>query len=82
LSEERAKDIGEYLSAGDGSIPTNIVLSAQKAAGLKYTAMAFINNGGTQFPICLIPSSNFPEKMKPSGKDPKCLNSARENRLF
>jgi DNA sulfur modification protein DndB len=36
LSEPRADDISRYLSAGNGSIPTNIVLSAQAEAGLMY----------------------------------------------
>jgi DGQHR domain-containing protein len=37
LSESRAKDIAEYLASGTGSIPSNIVLSAQAAAGFTYT---------------------------------------------
>lgn len=37
LSEERAEDIAAYLSDGSGSIPTNVVLSAQTAAQLSYT---------------------------------------------
>jgi len=36
LSEARADDIGRYLAAGDGSIPTNVVLSAQGEANLRY----------------------------------------------
>lgn len=36
LSEARADDIGRYLSAGTGSIPTNVVLSAQRDAALIY----------------------------------------------
>lgn len=38
LSESRADDISKYLSAGDGSIPTNVVLSAQADANLDYNA--------------------------------------------
>ena len=37
LSLDRANDIARYLSAGNGSIPTNVVLSAQTGAGLKYS---------------------------------------------
>jgi DGQHR domain-containing protein len=36
LSEQRAEDISRYLSAGNGSIPTNAVLSAQPDAHLTY----------------------------------------------
>src|ERR1019366_6894023 len=36
LSEPRADDISRYLSAGNGSIPTNVVLSAQAEADLRY----------------------------------------------
>lgn len=36
LSEDRADDISRYLSAGNGSIPTNVVLSAQPEALLSY----------------------------------------------
>jgi DGQHR domain-containing protein len=36
LSEPRADDISRYLSAGNGSIPTNVVLSAQVEANLQY----------------------------------------------
>jgi DNA sulfur modification protein DndB len=36
LSEGRADDIANYLSSGTGSIPTNIVLSAQDTASFKY----------------------------------------------
>lgn len=36
LSEVRADDISRYLSAGNGSIPTNVVLSAQQEALLQY----------------------------------------------
>jgi DGQHR domain-containing protein len=38
LSEPRADDISRYLSAGNGSIPTNVVLSAQTEAELQYNA--------------------------------------------
>ena len=38
LSEGRADDISRYLSAGNGSIPTNVVLSAQEVAGMQYNA--------------------------------------------
>ena len=38
LSEQRADDISRYLSAGNGSIPTNVVLSAQLEATLTYNA--------------------------------------------
>jgi DGQHR domain-containing protein len=37
LVESRADDIAEYLRAGTGSIPTNIVLSAQPEANLTYS---------------------------------------------
>src|SRR3990172_6608678 len=40
LSESRADDIANYLSKGSGSIPSNIVLSAQHDADLRYTARA------------------------------------------
>jgi DGQHR domain-containing protein len=36
LNEARADDIAEYLAAGTGSIPSNIVLSAQEGAEFKY----------------------------------------------
>jgi len=36
LNQERADDIASYLSAGDGSIPSNIVLSAQQEALFGY----------------------------------------------
>jgi len=36
LSEERARDIANYLDNSEGSIPTNIVLSAQEEAILEY----------------------------------------------
>jgi DNA sulfur modification protein DndB len=38
LSLDRANDIARYLSAGKGSIPTNVVLSAQVDAALKYNS--------------------------------------------
>lgn len=38
LSQSRATDIAKYLNKGAGSIPTNIVLSAQPAAGLTYSS--------------------------------------------
>ncbi|QYG05646.1 DGQHR domain-containing protein [Janthinobacterium sp. PAMC25594] len=38
LSKPRADDIAKYLDQGVGSIPTNIVLSAQEDAKLKYNA--------------------------------------------
>jgi hypothetical protein len=40
-----------------------------------------MKRGGTQFPICLIPSSNLPGNWNPSGNDPKRLNSGSENLL-
>lgn len=36
LNESRSDDIAKYLVRGDGSIPTNIVLSAQPNAGIKW----------------------------------------------
>jgi DNA sulfur modification protein DndB len=36
LNESRADDIAKYLADGSGSIPSNIVLSAQEIAGFKY----------------------------------------------
>lgn len=36
LDEKRAKEIAEYIDQGIGSIPTAIVLSAQKESDLKY----------------------------------------------
>lgn len=36
LNESRAKDIAKYLASGDGSIPSNIVLSAQDVANFRY----------------------------------------------
>lgn len=36
LDENRAKEIAEYLDSGMGTIPTAIILSAQKEADLKY----------------------------------------------
>src|SRR4051812_48110246 len=38
LAESRADDISRYLSSGNGSIPTNVVLSAQPEAGLVYSS--------------------------------------------
>jgi DGQHR domain-containing protein len=38
LSEPRAKDIAKYLDDSHGSIPTNIVLSAQNTADLNYSS--------------------------------------------
>jgi len=38
LSKVRADDISNYLNQGTGSIPTNIVLSAQEEAGFKYNS--------------------------------------------
>jgi hypothetical protein len=43
------------------------------------SAIAFINNGGTQFPICRIPSSDSPAKQNSSGKEENRLNSGSEN---
>jgi DGQHR domain-containing protein len=40
LSESRAEDIGRYLSDGSGSIPSNVVLSAQKDSELTYNSRA------------------------------------------
>ena len=40
LNESRADDIAGYLSEGSGSIPSNIVLSAQTSASVKYSARA------------------------------------------
>ena len=40
LSEGRADDISRYLADGNGSIPTNIVLSAQPEAGFQYDSRA------------------------------------------
>ena len=40
LSENRADDISKYLAAGDGSIPSNVVLSAQPEASLQYQSRA------------------------------------------
>jgi len=37
LSKDRAEDIARYLAEGAGSIPTNVVLSAQPDAGFAYT---------------------------------------------
>ena len=36
LNENRAQEIAAYLKRGDGSIPTNIVLSAQEDSGFRY----------------------------------------------
>lgn len=38
LSESRADDIARYLAIGTGSIPTNVVLSAQNVANLQYNS--------------------------------------------
>lgn len=38
LSKVRADDIANYLNQGTGSIPTNIVLSAQEEAGFSYNS--------------------------------------------
>ncbi len=38
LTESRADDISRYLSAGNGSIPTNVVLSAQPDAQFTYNS--------------------------------------------
>lgn len=40
LSEPRADDIANYLSRGTGSIPSNIVLSAQSNANIRYSPRA------------------------------------------
>lgn len=40
LSESRADDISRYLAEGNGSIPTNVVLSAQKEAEFVYNSRA------------------------------------------
>jgi DGQHR domain-containing protein len=40
LSAGRAGDIALYLAAGDGSIPTNIVLSAQEGSEFTYNSRA------------------------------------------
>jgi DGQHR domain-containing protein len=37
LNESRAADIARYLADGSGSIPSNIVLSAQEIADFSYT---------------------------------------------
>lgn len=36
LNENRAQEIAAYLKRGDGSIPTNVVLSAQEDSGFRY----------------------------------------------
>ncbi len=36
LNENRAQEIAAYLKRGDGSIPTNVVLSAQVDSGFRY----------------------------------------------
>ena len=38
LNEARADDISRYLAKQKGSIPTNVVLSAQETAGLAYNS--------------------------------------------
>ena len=38
LSKSRADDIAAYLNKGTGSIPTNVVVSAQSQANLKYNS--------------------------------------------
>lgn len=38
LTESRATDIAKYLASGKGSIPSNIVLSAQASANLSYSS--------------------------------------------
>jgi hypothetical protein len=43
-------------------------------------AMARMKSGGTQLPICRIPSSNSPAKANSSGNDENRLNSGREKR--
>ena len=45
-----------------------------------HSAIALIEGGGTQFPICRIPSPNSPANTKPSVKGPNRLNSGSENR--
>lgn len=40
LNTNRAQDIARYLAKGTGSIPTNIVLSAQEHSELKYNSRA------------------------------------------
>ena len=44
LNESRAEDIARYLSKGKGSIPTNIVLSAQDGAKVKYLSRTKVLN--------------------------------------
>lgn len=43
LSHKRAKDIAEYIDTGFGTIPTSIVLSAQKSANVKIDRRKTIN---------------------------------------
>lgn len=38
LDEQRAQEIADYIDSGTGSIPTAIILSAQKEADLKYSS--------------------------------------------
>jgi DGQHR domain-containing protein len=38
LSKSRAEDIANYLNAGSGSIPTNVVLSAQLGSKIRYNS--------------------------------------------
>lgn len=40
LSEDRADDIADYLDRGTGSIPTNIVLSAQSNSEFEYSRLS------------------------------------------
>ena len=42
LNESRAEDIAKYLHEGLGSIPTNIVLSAQEDSGITYNSRSKI----------------------------------------
>ena len=47
-----------------------------------FSAKAFINNGGTQLPICRIPSSNSPANVNASGNELNLFNSGNENLRF
>jgi len=52
LNESRAEDIARYLAAGTGSIPSNIVLSAQAEAEFRYdrkTKSISFNSGNRAF---------------------------------
>lgn len=94
LSENRANDIATYLNQGMGSIPTNIVLSAQEDAEITYNAKnKSISFGRTQRAFLVLDGQHrlwgYQICHERFGKDLRVpvsiyenLNRAEETRLF